>query len=74
MLATADISLFEDFRLDRQGEGLSRRNERGVFVPYRSVSGLSMYSAFWSSGQATSSRKRRSWRRSGGGRSSRMPT
>src|SRR6516225_7315680 len=33
MLATADIFLFEDFRLDRQGEGLSRRNERGVFVP-----------------------------------------
>src|SRR6516164_8924154 len=33
MLATADIFLFEDFRLDRQGEGLSRRKERGVFVP-----------------------------------------
>ena len=33
MLATADIFLFEDFRLDRQGDGLSRRNGRGVFVP-----------------------------------------
>jgi TolB-like protein/class 3 adenylate cyclase len=33
VLATADIFLFDDFRLDRQGEGLSRRNERGVFVP-----------------------------------------
>ncbi len=33
MRATADIFLFEEFRLDRQGEGLSRRNERGVFVP-----------------------------------------
>jgi DNA-binding winged helix-turn-helix (wHTH) protein len=31
--ATADIFLFEDFRLDRRGEGLSRRNERGIFVP-----------------------------------------
>src|ERR1700739_3315119 len=30
--ATADIFLFEDFRLDRQGDGLSRRNECGVFV------------------------------------------
>ena len=29
----ADIFLFEDFRLDRRGEGLSRRNERGIFVP-----------------------------------------
>ena len=33
MLATAEIFLFEDFRLDRRGEGLSRRDERGVFVP-----------------------------------------
>ena len=33
MLATADIFLFEEFRLDCQGDGLSRRNERGVFVP-----------------------------------------
>ena len=33
MLATADIFLFEEFRLDRQGEGLSRRDQRGVFVP-----------------------------------------
>ena len=33
MLATADIFLFEEFRLDRQGDGLSRRNERGVFIP-----------------------------------------
>jgi TolB-like protein len=33
VLATADILLFEGFRLDRQGDGLSRRNERGVFVP-----------------------------------------
>ena len=33
MLATADHFLFGEFRLDRQGDGLSRRNERGVFVP-----------------------------------------
>lgn len=33
VLATADIFLFEGFRLDREGDGLSRRNERGVFVP-----------------------------------------
>ena len=33
MLVTADIFLFEGFRLDRQGDGLSRRNERGVFAP-----------------------------------------
>ena len=33
MLATAGIFLFERFRLDRRGDGLSRRNERGVFVP-----------------------------------------
>src|SRR6516225_4590145 len=32
-LATADIFLFEEFRHDRQGNGLSRRNEGGVFVP-----------------------------------------
>jgi DNA-binding winged helix-turn-helix (wHTH) protein len=31
--ATADIFLFEGFRLDRWGDGLSRRDERGVFVP-----------------------------------------
>jgi TolB-like protein/DNA-binding winged helix-turn-helix (wHTH) protein len=33
VLATADIFLFEEFRLDRRGDGLSRRDERGVFVP-----------------------------------------
>src|SRR5260370_11475212 len=33
VLATADICLFEEFRLDRRGDGLSRRDERGVFVP-----------------------------------------
>jgi len=33
MLATAYIFLFEEFRLDRWGDGLSRRDERGVFVP-----------------------------------------
>jgi len=33
VLATADIFLFEEFRFDRQGEGLSRRDQRGVFVP-----------------------------------------
>jgi adenylate cyclase len=32
MLATADIFLFEGFRLDRR-EGLSRQDECGVFVP-----------------------------------------
>src|SRR5271155_5017869 len=30
-LATSDMFLFESFRLDRRG--LSRRDERGVFVP-----------------------------------------
>jgi TolB-like protein len=29
----AGIFEFEEFRLDRQGDGLSRRDERGVFVP-----------------------------------------
>jgi DNA-binding winged helix-turn-helix (wHTH) protein len=33
VLATAGIFLFEEFRLDRQGNGLSRRDERGMFVP-----------------------------------------
>ena len=33
MLAMADLFLFDEFRLDRHGEGLSRRDERGVFVP-----------------------------------------
>ena len=33
MLATADIFLFDEFRLDRRGEGLSRRDEHGVFAP-----------------------------------------
>jgi TolB-like protein len=33
VLATTGIFEFEEFRLDRQGEGLSRRDERGVFVP-----------------------------------------
>ena len=32
VLATAETFLFEDFRLDRR-EGLSRRDERGIFVP-----------------------------------------
>src|ERR1700740_3419420 len=31
--ATADIFEFEEFRLDRQGDGLSRRGETGIFVP-----------------------------------------
>ena len=33
VLATGDIFLFEEFRFDRHGEGLSRRDEHGVFVP-----------------------------------------
>jgi adenylate cyclase len=33
MLATADIFLFEGFRLDRRGDGLSRQDENGAFVP-----------------------------------------
>jgi len=33
VLATTEIFLFDEFRLDRRGEGLSRRDERGVFVP-----------------------------------------
>jgi TolB-like protein len=33
VLATTDIFEFEDFRLDRRGDGLSRRDERGQFVP-----------------------------------------
>src|SRR5215472_5220143 len=32
-LSSADISLFEDFRLDRRGGVLSRRGEQGVFAP-----------------------------------------
>src|SRR5260370_36188048 len=31
--ATPDIFLFEEFRLDRRDDGLSRRDARGVFVP-----------------------------------------
>jgi TolB-like protein/tetratricopeptide (TPR) repeat protein len=33
VLATAEIFEFEEFRLDRHGEGLCRRNEDGVLVP-----------------------------------------
>jgi TolB-like protein len=33
VLASGDIFEFEEFRLDRRGEGLSRRDERGRFVP-----------------------------------------
>jgi adenylate cyclase len=33
VLATADIFEFEEFRLDRRGEGLSRRDEGRAFVP-----------------------------------------
>ena len=33
MLGTADIFEFEEFRLDRRGEGLSRRDETSAFVP-----------------------------------------
>src|SRR5215469_2147405 len=33
VLGAADIFLFHEFRLDRRGEGLSRRDELGVFVP-----------------------------------------
>jgi len=33
VLATAEIFLFEGFRLDRQGDGLLWRDERGGFVP-----------------------------------------
>ena len=33
VLATADIFLFEESRLDRQGDGLSRRDQSGAFVP-----------------------------------------
>jgi DNA-binding winged helix-turn-helix (wHTH) protein len=32
-LATADIFLFEEFRLDRREDGLSRLDKRDVFVP-----------------------------------------
>jgi DNA-binding winged helix-turn-helix (wHTH) protein len=32
VLATADVFLFGEFRLDRQGGSLSRHDERGVFV------------------------------------------
>jgi len=32
-VASADISLFEDFRLDRLGGVLFRRDQQGVFVP-----------------------------------------
>jgi DNA-binding winged helix-turn-helix (wHTH) protein len=33
VLATADVFEFEEFRLDRWGDGLSRRDETGAFVP-----------------------------------------
>jgi adenylate cyclase len=33
VLATAEIFLFEDFRLDRRGKDLFRRDEHGTFVP-----------------------------------------
>lgn len=33
MLATADIFEFAEFRLDRWGDGLSRRDESRQFVP-----------------------------------------
>jgi TolB-like protein len=33
VLATADIFEFEEFRLDRRGESLFRRDETGAFVP-----------------------------------------
>jgi DNA-binding winged helix-turn-helix (wHTH) protein len=33
VLATASIFEFEEFRLDRHREGMSRRDEHGVFVP-----------------------------------------
>jgi TolB-like protein len=33
VLATVDMFLFEEFRLDRRGDGLSRRDERGAFLP-----------------------------------------
>jgi adenylate cyclase len=33
VLDTTEIFLFEEFRLDRRGEGLSRRDECGIFVP-----------------------------------------
>jgi len=33
VLATADIFLFEEFRRDRQGDGLSRRAATGVWRP-----------------------------------------
>jgi TolB-like protein len=33
VLATAGIFEFEEFRLDQRGNGLSRRDERGIFVP-----------------------------------------
>jgi len=33
MRATADIFEFEEFRLDRQGDGLSRRDQAGAYVP-----------------------------------------
>ena len=33
MPASSDIFLFEEFRLDRTGGGLFRRDDRGAFVP-----------------------------------------
>jgi TolB-like protein/DNA-binding winged helix-turn-helix (wHTH) protein len=32
-LAGSEVFLFEDFRLDRRGDGLSRRDDSGAFVP-----------------------------------------
>ena len=72
-LATGDIFLSEEFRLDGQGDGLSRRDKHVSSFQYPSASELSIFSLFWSSSPAVSSQKKRSWRRSGAGLLSRMP-
>jgi DNA-binding winged helix-turn-helix (wHTH) protein len=81
LLATPEIFLFEEFRLERRGDGLSRRDERGVFVPVsiglRALAVLSVLverSGEIVSKEVRLSPKRRSWRPSGGERWSRVPT
>jgi hypothetical protein len=74
VLATADIFLFEGFRLDRRATVcLGAMN---AVCSFQSPSDCepSMFSVRLSNDQAISSRKRRSWRPSGDGRLSRMLT
>ena len=72
-LTSADVLLFEGFRLDRCG--LFRQDESGAFVSVPIGSrALSDFSACWSNRPAISSRGTRSWRPPGRERWSRTAT